>query len=289
VVLARVQKQGAAGLQQALREGTAVWRLHARDGQTLLHHAAAHGLLDVVQLIVKKAPRGEFTPRKDEGGRTALHVAAAAGHVAVVEELIRRARLSLLDADSREGMSPLHLIARMGWNTVTMPRLLALVHKRASGKVDPRNKALETPLHQACLRGEPEMVRWLLDVGASIDAQKDTGETPLHLAARRGSLALIRLLLDRGANPQLAAADGRVPRDVADGLCSEALARATGESEQARAESGGARSGGDESPRSASTTAGADSEAVTEHSLADVAPARPRQERRAPTPTSSRW
>jgi ankyrin repeat protein len=224
-LLTRVQKYGASGLKQALREHAGVWRMRTTDGQTLLHHAAAHALLDVIGLILAKAP-ANFLAAKDANGWTALHTAASCGRVSVVESLLANERLSLSERASHDGMTPLHLIACMPWNVTMTPQMMAAVFKSSGGNVDERNNVLETPLHQACLRGEPDMVRWLIEHSASIDARKDTGETPLHIAARRGSLALVRLLIDRGANVQLAANDGRLARDVADGLCAEALSRA---------------------------------------------------------------
>jgi ankyrin repeat protein len=224
-LLTRVQKYGASGLKQALREHAGVWRMRTTDGQTLLHHAAAHALLDVIGLILAKAP-ANFLAAKDANGWTALHTAASCGRVSVVESLLANERLSLSERASHDGTTPLHLIACMPWNVAMTPQMMAAVFKSSGGNVDERNNVLETPLHQACLRGEPDMVRWLIEHGASIDARKDTGETPLHIAARRGSLALVRLLIDRGANVQLAANDGRLARDVADGLCAEALSRA---------------------------------------------------------------
>ena len=96
-VMPTVLAGGVPALKQAMREhGARLWRMVGRDGQTLLHHAAAHGVLDVVQVITRKAPQAYLT-RRDDNGWSALHTAASFGHAVVCEELLQRGRLSLFD------------------------------------------------------------------------------------------------------------------------------------------------------------------------------------------------
>lgn len=52
-----------------------------------------------------------------------------------------------------------------------------------------------TPLIVAASRGHLQIVRWLLDVGADLDAQNSRGQTALHRAVSRGSSDLIELLV----------------------------------------------------------------------------------------------
>ena len=71
---------------------------------------------------------------------------------------------------------------------------------------DVNGLAYETrPLIRAAWKGHTEMVDWLLDHGASIDATgwlggHVKGGTALHLTANNGNLALARHLVDRGAD-----------------------------------------------------------------------------------------
>ena len=65
----------------------------------------------------------------------------------------------------------------------------------------------ETPLHFACFRGKPEIVRLLLDHdGAQINVKNYKGETPLHLVSQGDHESLVdgvriaELLLERGAD-----------------------------------------------------------------------------------------
>jgi ankyrin repeat protein len=51
----------------------------------------------------------------------------------------------------------------------------------------------------ACIYGQEEVVRFLLDHGANLLDRADTGATALHWAAGGGYVEIVKLLLDRGA------------------------------------------------------------------------------------------
>ena len=58
-----------------------------------------------------------------------------------------------------------------------------------------------TPLHIACVYGNFELARLLIEAGAEIESKTKYGYTALHLAAQYGHKLIIELLLERGANP----------------------------------------------------------------------------------------
>ena len=60
-----------------------------------------------------------------------------------------------------------------------------------------------TPLHYAASAGQLEMVTWLLENHAYIDAGSANGTTPLMLAAREGRTTVARYLVEQGADPSL--------------------------------------------------------------------------------------
>ena len=71
-----------------------------------------------------------------------------------------------------------------------------------------------TPLHLAAFAGRAEVVRLLLESGASVHAVDRAANTPLHLSATAGHVAVSRLLLERGASVRAVANDGATPLQV---------------------------------------------------------------------------
>jgi hypothetical protein len=78
------------------------------------------------------------------------------------------------------------------------------------------------PLHHAVLGQNRAIVEAILDAGADVNALTDDGNTPLNMAIRRGNPELMRLLIQRGAAvtkfsrkrfrpPMLAVAESEVP------------------------------------------------------------------------------
>lgn len=83
----------------------------------------------------------------------------------------------------------------------------ALVLARLPGiDVNVRNKAGETPLMMAALKGQVEIGRILIARGAEV---RSAGWTPLHYAAAGNSLPAARLMLQHGAEVDARAPNGR--------------------------------------------------------------------------------
>ncbi|XP_023293316.2 tonsoku-like protein [Lucilia cuprina] len=62
-----------------------------------------------------------------------------------------------------------------------------------------RNNKGETQLHQACIAGNIELVRRLIDQGHVVNVRDHAGWLPLHEASNHGFRDIVQLLLDRGA------------------------------------------------------------------------------------------
>ena len=60
-----------------------------------------------------------------------------------------------------------------------------------------------TPLHYAATGPNPQVVVFLLDRGAQVDARSPNGTTPLMMASRYGNEASVSLLLAARADPRL--------------------------------------------------------------------------------------
>ncbi|MBN8776744.1 MAG: ankyrin repeat domain-containing protein [Thiomonas arsenitoxydans] len=70
------------------------------------------------------------------------------------------------------------------------------------------NKPGWTPLSYAATRGRTEVVKYLLEHSAYIDAAAPNGSTPLMMAAYFGYDSTVKLLLEEGADPKLKNAMG---------------------------------------------------------------------------------
>ena len=86
-----------------------------------------------------------------------------------------------------------------------------------------RNRAGETGLMVAALKGQAAICQVLLDRGAPLDSE---GWSPLHYAAAGNSLSVLKLLLTRGAAVDARAPNGRTPLMMAVLHASEEVAEA---------------------------------------------------------------
>ena len=106
--------------------------------------------------------------------------AAVFGQLNEVKELLQ----SRADLESRSDdgflQTPLHLAADKGHRDIVQ----FLLEK--SAKIEATDKDEKTPLHLAVREGQIDVVQFLLEKNAEIEATDGTGKTPLHLAADKG-------------------------------------------------------------------------------------------------------
>jgi hypothetical protein len=72
-----------------------------------------------------------------------------------------------------------------------------------------------TPLHFAARDGVGEMVEFMLDHGADVNAPGEDGWTPLHFAAAHGHTFIVQFLLENGARVDASTSDGSTPIELA--------------------------------------------------------------------------
>jgi ankyrin repeat protein len=133
-----------------------------------------------------------------------IHQAAEAGDLAKVRALVE-GDPALVKARDENGRMPLHWAARGGHLDV----LRYIVEKGADLNALDNNGV--APLHTLAGSGQTEAARLLIEKGADIDIKNPVKQTPLNLAAEYGQEEMVKLLIENGANIENKHAYGRTP------------------------------------------------------------------------------
>lgn len=72
----------------------------------------------------------------------------------------------------------------------------------------------DIPLHTACLMGNTECVRLMIN-DSTINKGNIVEETPLHYACGNGNITCVKILLENGADISITDSDGYTPLDWA--------------------------------------------------------------------------
>lgn len=147
-------------------------------------------------------------------GRTPLQMAAADGREVFVRQLLDHgADPQARGPDGHTALEAALLNGRVQVATVLAPRGTTL---------DASALLLEVARHDVHDR---DVLGFLLQRGANLEARDAAGDTPLLIAVRRNDRVQVRHLLDRGADPFVTDASGRSALAVAEGLAHEDVAR----------------------------------------------------------------
>jgi len=155
--------------------------------------AASHGLTDRVRRLLARGvdPDGREPKHPIYQGRSPVREAALAGHMDVVSLLVDAG------AHWEHDHADVLIAAAMAGDHATVDRLL---------EADPglRERAIERhpdQLVRAAGQGCYEAVALLVELGFDVNARPRTA--PLHEAAMRGNVPVIRFLLEHGADPNV--------------------------------------------------------------------------------------
>ncbi len=159
------------------------------DGNTPLHRCARRGSLSVAGLLLRKgAPSDEH----DSYMNTPLFLAASKGHKEIVKLLLESG------ADVRSlndgGDSPFQEAAGNGHMAV-VKLLTEMYGPNVKGRIR------YAPLYNAAAAGRLEVVKYLVESGADVNAVGGyCGETPLSIAAVGGHKDVCEYLISQGAD-----------------------------------------------------------------------------------------
>ncbi|XP_045198129.2 alpha-latrocrustotoxin-Lt1a-like [Mercenaria mercenaria] len=164
-----------------------------------VHVAIKHGMLEALNMFLKS---GTSIQTKTVDKRTFLHLAAYYGKLEVVKYLCTRKPELMKELDI-EGNAVGHDAAASG----NVPVMKYLIEKG----VDPlsRNKFDTTLLHEASFHGQSEMVKYLtVNNPTLLSIVNESGYTVLFGAAIRGNIEILKFLIDNGVEPKVASLDG---------------------------------------------------------------------------------
>ncbi|XP_031416703.1 poly [ADP-ribose] polymerase tankyrase-2 isoform X2 [Clupea harengus] len=142
-------------------------------------------------------------------GDRELFEACRNGDVERVKKLVNPENVNSRDTAGRKS-TPLHFAAGFGRRDVVE----FLLQNRA--EVDARDDGGLISLHNACSFGHGEVVKILLHHGADANSRDNWNYTPLHEAAIKGKIDVCIMLLQHGAEPTIRNSDGRTPLDLAE-------------------------------------------------------------------------
>ncbi|NWY57319.1 ASB3 protein, partial [Chionis minor] len=177
-------------------------------GWVPIHEAAAHNSSECLRLLIRAAPSDDYINSKTFEGMCALHLSACHGSLESVRVLLEagadpsevttEATTALFLAVENEHMDIVKLLLQYGANVE-----------------GPHSWSGWNSLHQASFQGCTEIMKILMEKGASKECEDDFGITPLFVAAQYGELESLRLLVSHGANVNCQAKDRATPLLIA--------------------------------------------------------------------------
>ncbi|MBO0863177.1 MAG: ankyrin repeat domain-containing protein [Chloracidobacterium sp.] len=195
-----------AGLLRGRRK---LARFAGEYGKTCLHWAAETDQAEIARLLLDA---GADIEAKTSWGATPLEWAATMGSVHVAELLLSRGAggFTLVTAAGLGKLEEVKAIIESGVDLSVHRRRCAPESPNDDWPADSahiRGDVLSDAMYAAARNGHTQVVEYLLDRGAAVDAKGVFGATALHWAAINGHLKTILLLLARGAS--LAIRDAR--------------------------------------------------------------------------------
>jgi uncharacterized protein len=196
-LISAVQAGDAEKVKQYLRENPSLASAKDSSGVSGLMHALYRGLRDIADLLGEHRDLDIFE-------------ATSLGKSDKVTQILKR------DPDSAkswsaDGFTPLHFAAF--FNRPESAR--DLIRHGADVAAVAKNPMKVMPLHSAAAAHSAEIVRLLVENGASPNVPQEGGWLPLHEAAQIGDVEMVKTLLEYRADPKLRSNNGKTAADMA--------------------------------------------------------------------------
>ncbi|XP_041105107.1 transient receptor potential cation channel, subfamily N, member 1 isoform X2 [Polyodon spathula] len=159
-------------------------------GQTPLHLAAENDHSEVVKLFLKHCP--ELATSANVEGATCAHIAASKGSVAVIKELLKFSKVGVTSARNQSNDSSPLLLAAAGGHSEVVKVLL-----EAGASAAEENAEGMTAIHLSAKNGHINVLDALKGSMSFKITSTKTGLTALHVAASFGQVDFVREILRR--------------------------------------------------------------------------------------------
>jgi ankyrin repeat protein len=194
-------------VRMLVRNPTTDVNLKDLEGFTPLHAAVRAGRLEVLKLLLARSDVDVNV--RDGSGHSALVRAIRDLRVKIVRVLVRHPGIDL-EAKDTQGMTPLFAAAR--YDYLDLVDLLLDAGARIDARADndgPTDTFAYTPLMQAVECNRMKVVlRLVLDRREELHTKNALGWTPLFFAAVKGEWQMTKLLLYLGADPLVRDTEG---------------------------------------------------------------------------------
>ncbi len=169
--------------------------------------------------VIRLIKSGENINAKDHSGRTPLHYAALNHREEMILLLLANgADINIQDDEKSTVMSYISFINDLS--------VLKAIIKFGGNIHETTDLTEDTVLHNFCASGKPNIVKFLLDIGAKKDLQKLNfrKESVLHkavLSKSKEKLDVLKILIENGADKNVKNEKGESPLELAEKLMND--------------------------------------------------------------------
>ena len=164
-------------VQCLLTHGVTVDAIAITSQSTALIFSASNENPDVTTLLLTAGAKPDLT---NGYGNTALHAACTRGHTKVSTALVKQGGANVKLANHK-GSTPLHMVC-YGSAVSSDSAALAKLLLSSGADVNAKDKRGNTPLMVCCSSGRVDLIKILVEAGASTDDSDETGRKAPEIA-----------------------------------------------------------------------------------------------------------